>query len=40
MTNKICEKCKPDKPETHENLVYDTGCKVPYSFVEQCKIFN
>jgi hypothetical protein len=37
MTNKICEKCKPDKPEAHSSLLLETGCNIPYSFVELCK---
>ena len=36
MTNLSCEKCKPDKPETHEQVVDDTGCTTAYDSVKQC----
>lgn len=31
-----CEKCKPDKPETHEQVVDDTGCTASYESVKKC----
>jgi len=36
MANPACEKCKPDKPEAHEQLTRDTGCEVQYKAVSEC----
>jgi hypothetical protein len=41
MGNPNCEKCKPDRPETHEQVVQDSGCKSSYQSVNECmKIHN
>ena len=31
-----CDKCKPDKPETHEQVVGDAGCATFYASVKKC----
>lgn len=40
MSNKNCEKCKPDKPETHGQVVDDTGCTKAYESVKRCMKVN
>ena len=40
MPNPACSNCKPDKPETHENLVKDTGCTDLYKVVDACMKLN
>ena len=36
MGNELCEKCKPDKPEVHDQLSRDTGCDAQYQVVKTC----
>ena len=38
MSNQNCEKCKPDKPETHGQVVDNTGCTNAYESVKRCMV--
>ena len=39
MTNTACEKCKPDRPETHESAISNSlnnSCTIEYDLVQKC----
>ena len=36
MPNPACKTCVPNKPETHDSLVSDIGCKIEYDQVKVC----
>ena len=36
MPNPICEKCVPNKPEAHADLVQSSGCNSEYEAVNVC----
>lgn len=36
MVNPACEKCRPDKPETHDQISRDSGCDTQYQSVKRC----
>ena len=36
MPNPICEKCVPNKTETHAGIVEDLGCRKEYDVVNTC----
>ncbi len=36
MPNPICDKCVPNKPEVHDDLVETSGCSMEYEAVKAC----